>query len=127
MPSLPNEEEVWEWLAGLNLTDNEAHEIDYFERDVIEKKIYVCTKEESGAEWLAEKFEEGLKFKVLEEQGQEVTIRGRKEGEHWLAVVVRGVHPNIEIKAIEAVFKQFGDVKESASNVQTKPQPWQIL
>ena len=74
MPSLPNEEEVWEWLAGLNLTDNEAHEIDYFERDVIEKKIYVCTKEESGAEWLAEKFEEGLKFKVSEEQGQEVNI-----------------------------------------------------
>ena len=42
MPSLLNEEGVWEWLAGLNLTGNEAHEIDYFEREVIEKKFYVC-------------------------------------------------------------------------------------
>ena len=65
----------------------------------------------SGAEWLSEK---GLKFKVSEEEGQEVTIKGRREGEHWLAVVARGVHPNLEIKAIEAVFKQFGDMKEVA-------------
>ena len=111
MPSLPDEEEVWDWLAGLNLTDDENHEIDYFEREVIEKKFYVCMKEEQGAEWLAGKFEEGLKFKVPNEQGQEVTIKGKKEGEHWTAVVVRGVHPNTEIMAIETVFKQFGDVK----------------
>ena len=111
MPSLPDEEEVWDWLAGLNLTDDENHEIDYFEREVIEKKYYICMKEEQGAEWLAGKFEEGLKFKVPDEQGQEVTIKGKKEGEHWTAVVVRGVHPNTEIMAIETVFKQFGDVK----------------
>ena len=69
-------------------------------------------KEESGADWLAEKLEAGLKFKVSEEV--EVTIKGRKEGEQWLAVVVRGVDPNTDVKAVEAVFKQFGEVKEVA-------------
>ena len=112
MPSLPGEEEVWQWLARLHITDDAAHEIDYFEREVIEKKYYIRMKEESGADWLAEKLEAGLKFKVSEEV--EVTIKGRKEGEQWLAVVVRGVHPNTEIKAIKTVFKQFGDVKEVA-------------
>ena len=112
MPSLPSEEDVWDWLAGLKLTDDEAHEVDYFEREVIEKKYYVCMKEELGADWLAGKFEAGLKFKVSEET--EVVIKGRKEGEQWSAVVVRGVHPTTEIKAVEAVFKQFGEVKEVA-------------
>ena len=112
MPSLPSEDDLWKWLEDLNLTDDEVHEIDYCEREIIEKKVYVCMKEESGADWLAEKFEGGLKFKVSEEQ--EVTINGRKEGERWLEVVVRGVFPNTEIKAVEEVFKQFGDVKEVA-------------
>ena len=110
MPSLPGEEEVWQWLARLNLTEDAAHEIDYFEREVIEKKYYIRMKEESGADWLAEKLEAGLKFKVSEEV--EVMIKGRKEGEQWLAVVVRGVDPNTDVKAVEAVFKQFGEVKE---------------
>ena len=79
MPSLPGEEEVWQWLARLNLTEDAAHEIDYFEREVIEKKYYIRMKEESGADWLAEKLEAGLKFKVSEEV--EVMIKGRKEGE----------------------------------------------
>ena len=112
MPGLPSEEEVWDWLAKRNLTDDEVHEVDYFEREVIEKKYYVCMKEELGADWLAGKFEAGLKFKVSEEV--EVVIKGRKEGEQWSAVVVRGVHPTTEIKAVEAVFKQFGEVKEVA-------------
>jgi len=112
MPSLPSEDEVWKWLGELNLTDDETHEVDYFEREIIEKKVYVCMKEESGADWLAGKFEEGLKFKVSE--GQEVMIKGKKEGEQWLEVVVRGVYPKTEIKAVEDVFKQFGDVKEVA-------------
>ena len=112
MPSLPGEEEVWQWLARLNLTEDAAHEIDYFEREVIEKKYYIRMKEESGADWLAEKLEAGLKFKVSEEV--EVMIKGRKEGEQWLAVVVRGVDPNTDVKAVEAVFKQFGEVKEVA-------------
>ena len=112
MPSLPGEEEVWQWLARLHITDDAAHEIDYFEREVIEKKYYIRMKEESGADWLAEKLEAGLKFKVSEEV--EVTIKGRKEGEQWLAVVVRGVDPTTDVKAVEVVFKQFGEVKEVA-------------
>ena len=112
MPSMPSEDEVWEWLGELNLTDDETHELKYLEREIIEKKVYVCMKEESGADWLAGKFEEGLKFKVSE--GQEVMIKGKKEGEQWLEVVVRGVYPKTEIKAVEDVFKQFGDVKEVA-------------
>ena len=112
MPSLPSEDEVWEWLRKLNLTGDETHKLNYFEREIIEKKVYICMKEESGADWLAGKFEEGLKFKVSE--GQEVMIKGRKEGEQWLEVVVRGVFPDTEIKAVENVFKQFGDVKEVA-------------
>ena len=112
MPSLPSEDEVWEWLRKLNLTGDETHKLNYFEREIIEKKVYICMKEESGADWLAGKFEEGLKFKVSEEQ--EVMIKGKKEGEQWLEVVVRGVYPDTEIKAVEDVFKQFGDVKEVA-------------
>ena len=112
MPSMPSEDEVWEWLGELNLTDDETHELKYLEREIIEKKVYVCMKEESGADWLAGKFEEGLKFQVS--QGQEVMIKGRKEGEQWLEVVVRGVYPETEVKAVEDVFKQFGDVKEVA-------------
>ena len=112
MPSLPSEDEVWEWLGELNLTDDETHELKYFEREIIEKKVYVCMKEESGADWLAGKFEEGLKFQVS--QGQEVMIKGRKEGEQWLEVVVRGVYPETQVKAVEDVFKQFGNVKEVA-------------
>ena len=62
MPSLPSEDEVWEWLRKLNLTGDETHKLNYFEREIIEKKVYICMKEESGADWLAGKFEEGLKF-----------------------------------------------------------------
>ena len=112
MPSLPSEDEVWEWLGELNLTDDETHELKYIEREIIEKKVYVCMKEESGADWLAGKFEEGQKFQVS--QGQEVMIKGRKEGEQWLEVVVRGVYPETEVKVVEDAFKQFGDVKEVA-------------
>ena len=79
VPSLPSEEEVWKWLGDLKLMEDEMHEVDYFEREIIEKKVYVCMKEETGADWLAEKFEEGLKYKVP--QGQEVMIKGRKECE----------------------------------------------
>ena len=43
---------------------------------------------------------------------QEVEIKGGKEGEQWLAVVVWGVHPNTNVQAVEALFKQFGEVKE---------------
>ena len=53
-----------------------------------------------------------MKYKVP--QGQEVLIKGRKESEQWIEVVVRGVFPNTETKAVENVFKQFGDVKEVA-------------
>ena len=112
MPSLPSEDDLWKWLGDQNLTDDEAHEIDYVEREIIERKVYICMKTEAGADWLAGKFEEGLKFKGSEEQ--EVTIYGRKEGEQWLEVIVRGVFPNTEIKAVENVFRQFGDVKEVA-------------
>ena len=50
MPSLPSEDEVWEWLRKLNLTGDETHKLNYFEREIIEKKVYVCMKEESGAD-----------------------------------------------------------------------------
>ena len=52
MPSLPSEDEVWEWLGELNLTDDETHELKYIEREIIETKVYVCMKEESGADHL---------------------------------------------------------------------------
>ena len=109
MPSLPGEDELWEWLGGLNLTDHEVHEIDYCEREIIEKKVYVCMKEESGADWLAGKFEEGMKFKVLE--GQEVTINGRKEGEKWLEVVVRGSSSTPRSKLLKMCSSSLGSKK----------------
>ena len=112
VPSLPTEEEIWDWLESQNLIEDESHEVEYFEREIIEKKIFICMKEETGADWLAEKFEEGLKFKVP--QGHEVTIKAKKECEKWHELVVRGVFPNTEITDVENVFKQFGDVKEVA-------------
>ena len=112
VPSLPTEEEIWDWLESQNLIEDESHEVEYFEREIIEKKIFICMKEETGADWLPEKFEEGLKFKVP--QGHEVTIKAKKECEKWHELVVRGVFPNTEITDVENVFKQFGDVKEVA-------------
>ena len=112
VPSLPTEEEIWDWLESQHLIEDESHEVEYFEREIIEKKIFVCMKEETGADWLAEKFEEGLKFKVP--QGHDVLIKAKKECEKWYELVVRGVFPNTEITDVENVFKQFGDVKEVA-------------
>ena len=112
LPILPSLQELWDWLSANTLTDVEGQEIDYFEREVMEKKFYIVMKEESGAEWLAKKFETGLKFPVSE--GLEVVIKARKEGEMWKAVLVKGVCPEAGIKSVENVFKQYGDVKEAA-------------
>ena len=51
LSEFPDEDSFWKWLEGMaEITEVLGKEIDYFEREVIEKKYYLCMKDENGAE-----------------------------------------------------------------------------
>ena len=120
LSEFPDEESFWKWLDGMaEVAEVEGKEIDYFEREVIEKKYYICMKEEEGAEWIEKQFgDEGIGY--YDKNNEEFKIQARQMGEVWKAVTVRGVTPVIPIEVIEQHFQQFGEVKEISYVVKGK-------
>ena len=108
----PDEDTFWRWLHGIaEVTEVPGKEIDYFEREAIERKYYLCMKDEDGAEWMEHIFgEEGIPY--YDTNHEEVNIKARQMGDVWKDVTVRGVTPVTKIKDIEEHFKHFGEVKD---------------
>ena len=108
----PDEDSFWKWLDGIaEVAEVPGVEIDYFEREVIEKKYYVCMKDENGAQWMEQKFgNEGIYY--YDENNEEIQIGAKQMGDIWKTITVRGVTPTIPTQVIEQHFQQFGEVKD---------------
>ena len=108
----PDEDTFWNWLAGTSgVTDNPDNEMDYWEREVIERKYYICMKEEEGAKWVEEQFgEEGILYS--DSNHQDIPIKAKQMGDIWKFITVRGVTPVTPIETIAQHFRQYGEVKD---------------
>ena len=54
----PDEEAFWKWLEREQFTDIEGMDMDYIEREVLERKYYICMKDEKAANLMVERFKE---------------------------------------------------------------------
>ena len=110
---LPDEQTFWDWLVKASLADQPGKDLDFIDREVMERKFYICMKEEEGAKWLVEKFESSLEGGIIynDNNFEDHIIKAKQMGEFWKTITVRGVGTNTEIEIIEQHFKKFGEVK----------------
>ena len=107
---LPDEDTFWDWLVKEGLADQPGIDMDFIDREVIERKYYICMKEEEGTKWLVKQFEKGVFYN--DNNNVDHLIKARQMGEIWKTITVRGVNTATQIETIEQHFKQFGEVKE---------------
>ena len=92
----PDEEAFWEWLEKGKFTDIEGMDMDYIEREVLERKYYICMKNEEAAKLMEEQFKEDEVI-YTDKKHEDHRIIAKQMGDIVRTITVRGVHPNTEI------------------------------
>ena len=117
VPAFPDEEAFWKWFGKSTGIDKDKEDeevmdiVDYFEREMIERKYYVCFKNEEGADWVEQNFsEEGLLYNDVNHGDHNIKVR--RMGDMWKTISVRGVSPTTPIEEVKDLFLQYGDVKD---------------
>ena len=83
---LPDEDTFWDWLVKEGLADQPGIDMDFIDREVIERKYYICMKEEEGTKWLVKQFEKGVFYN--DNNNVDHLIKARQMGEIWKTITV---------------------------------------
>ena len=78
----PDEDTFWMFLEKQGLVNLPEMDMDYIDREVMERKYYICMKEEEGAKWLIQYFEKE-KPMYNDDNMRDHPITAKQMGDYW--------------------------------------------